>query len=197
MIWEIATYPLILLGLFRGAFLTYQALSKDEKEQKEQLEYWVVIVALLFLFPWLEYFLSWFLFAGLVGLIKFGILFMVVASQKKGYGFLYMLIDEQIIPLIEPYVQLGMKRSEGMRTQLCSTLVLWLALIQRNVTRILIPSVGDQHLYYLSKAVSKISKDVQKELAIREKSKSDRGATTTSSKPAATSISEPSNPTDD
>ena len=100
-----------LLGLFRGAFLTYKSLGKDENERKEQLEYWVVISALLFLFPKIDYILSFFLFSGLVGLIKFGILFMVVASKNKGYGFLYKLIEEQFIGNIEPYIDEWIKKN--------------------------------------------------------------------------------------
>mmetsp|Transcript_19601 Transcript_19601/g.31167 ORF Transcript_19601/g.31167 Transcript_19601/m.31167 type:complete len:193 (-) Transcript_19601:1149-1727(-) len=180
MLWNVLTYPLILLGLFRGSFLTYQAMKKDEKEQKEQLEYWVVIIALLFLFPWIEYVLSFFLFAGLVGVIKFGTLFMVVASKKKGYGFIYTLIEEHFIGLVEPYIERWIKQSEGVRQQVCSSTVLFLAMAQRSINNTLMPMISDQHLYYLAKAVQKSLKDINKEQALREKSKSDRGATSPS-----------------
>lgn len=173
-----------LLGLFRGAFLTYKSLGKDETERKEQLEYWVVISALLFLFPKIDYVLSFFLFSGLVGLIKFGILFMVVASKTKGYGFLYKLIEEQFIGNIEPYIDEWIKKSEGIRIQLCSTIALYLAYSQRNINKLLITTISEQHLYYLAKAVNKTLKDIQKEQAVREKSKSDRSASSQSSSSA-------------
>merc|ERR1719507_1692803 len=114
MLWSILTYPLILLGLFRGAFLTFQSLEKDSAAQKQQLEYWVVISALLFLFPKIDYVLSWFLFSGLVGVIKFALLFIVVVSKSK-----------------------------GLRTSVASTAAMFLSLSYRNVNRLLIPSVAD------------------------------------------------------
>lgn len=155
-------------------------MGKDEKEKKEQLEYWVVISAILFLFPKIDYILSFFLFSGLVGIIKFGILFMVVASKSKGYGFLYKLIEEQFIGNIEPYIDEWIKKSEGIRIQIASTVALYLAYAQRNITKLLIPTIADVHLYYLRKTIGKIDKDIQKELAIREKSKSERSASSDS-----------------
>eukprot|EP01084_Bolivina_argentea_P014838 27750_1 len=169
MLWDILTYPLILLGLFRGAFLTYQCVEKkDDSEKKEQLEYWIVISALIFVFPKIEFLLSFFLFSGLVGIIKFGLLFAVVVGKTKGYGFLYKLIEEQFIGNIEPYLEEGMRRSEGIRKIVCSTSVLYSAYAQRNVVKMLMGSISDQHLYYLSKSVNKQIKDIQKEQAIRE-----------------------------
>eukprot|EP01084_Bolivina_argentea_P138465 243755_1 len=196
MLWDILTYPLILLGLFRGAFLTYQSMSKNDDKKKEQLEYWVVVSALLFLFPKIDYILSFFMFSGLVGIIKFGLLFMVVVSKSKGYGFLYKLIEEQFIGNIEPYVEDSIKKSEGIRTAICSTLVLYLAFGQRSITKLLMRSTSDQHLQYLAKAVKKISKDIEKEQVIREKNKSGKRSPKQSSSAAAKSIFE-SHPTDE
>jgi len=180
MLWSILTYPLILLGLFRGAFLTFQSLEKDSAAQKQQLEYWVVISALLFLFPKIDYVLSWFLFSGLVGLIKFALLFMVVVSKSKGYGFLYKLIEEQFIGNLEPFIAEWIRKSEGARTSAASTAAMFLSLSYRNVNRLLIQSVADESLYFLAKAVKKTASDVAKEQAKREKLKAksrERGAT--------------------
>ena len=111
---------------------------------------------------------------------------MVVASKTKGYGFLYKLIEEQFIGNIEPYIDEWIKKSEGVRVQICSTIALYLAYSQRNINRILLSTISDQHLYYLRKTVDKTSKDIQKEQQIREKLKADRGAS--SSVTGATSI---------
>eukprot|EP01083_Nonionella_stella_P218328 783019_1 len=169
MLWDVITFPLIILGLFRGAFLTYQSMQKDDKEKKQQLEYWVVIISIVFLFPKIDYILSFFLFSGMVGLIKFGLLFLVVISKTKGGGFVYKLIEEHFVGNIEPYVEDWIRRSEGIRTTVCSTTVLYLSFGQRNVIKMVMSSISDQHLYYLAKVVNKTIKDIQKEQAIREK----------------------------
>merc|ERR1712190_122703 len=109
-------------------------------------------------------------------------------NMQKGYGFLYKLIEEQFIGNIEPYIEDWIKRSEGMRTQLCSTTVLLLASAQRSVNKMLLKSTEDKHLYYLAKAVKKTLSDITKEQALREKRKSsssDRGATMPSDVAAA------------
>ena len=69
------------MGLLRGSFQTYQTLKHEDDKKKERLEYWVVMAALLWLFPKLDYILSFFLFSGLVGLVKFLLLFMVVTNS--------------------------------------------------------------------------------------------------------------------
>ena len=93
---------------------------------------------------------------------------------------MYKLIEEQFIGNIEPYIEDWIKRSEGLRTQMCSTCALLLASGQRNINKVLIKSTGDKHLYYLAKSVKKTLSDITKEQALREKRKSsssDRGAT--------------------
>ena len=72
-----------ILGLFRGSYQTFQVLnSKDEAKKREMLEYWVVLNALIFVLPWLDAFLGWFLFSGLIGLLKCGLLLLVVVSKQ-------------------------------------------------------------------------------------------------------------------
>jgi len=92
----------------------------------------------------------------------------------------YKLIEEQFIGNLEPYIEDWIKRSEGLRKQVCSTAVLFLAQAQRSINKVLIQSTEDKHLYYLAKTVKKTLSDITKEQALREKRKSsssDRGAT--------------------
>merc|ERR1711997_1310021 len=114
-----------------------------------------------------------------------------------------MGIEEQFIGNIEPYIEDWIKRSEGLRKQVCSTTVLLLASTQRNLNKMLIPSTEDKHLYYLAKSVKKTLSDITKEQALREKRKSsssDRGATMPSDIAAAAKMEKQSifeNPTDE
>lgn len=112
---DILTYPIILLGLFRGSFLTYKCLEIDDVEKKtEQLEYWVVMSALLFIFPWIDSILGLFLFSGVVGCVKLLLLILVVVGRTN-YGFIYKLIEEQFLGFLQPYIQQGLDQSKDFR----------------------------------------------------------------------------------
>merc|ERR1712173_226203 len=133
-----------------------------------------------------------FLFGGLVGAIKLGLLFMVVVSKARAYGFLYKLIEDQFIPLVDPYINEWITKTQTFRSQICGTVVIALPMGLRSVTKVLIKSVSDQHLYYLTKTLNKMQakmiKDITKEQEMRKQSQSEeRGATKVSSVSASAS----------
>jgi len=137
MILDILTWPIITFGFFKGAFKTYKTLKANEnqnekdqervsdKEKEKILEYWVVLIFVIYLFPWLEQIFGWFMIGGILTMAKLATLFAVVISEK-GYGWMYKLVEEQFMPIIEPYINQLLEYSSGFRTTFCDLLVLGL-----------------------------------------------------------------------
>ncbi|ETO16234.1 hypothetical protein RFI_21120, partial [Reticulomyxa filosa] len=56
VIWAVCNVLLFrVLGLLRGAYRTYKNLDESPEDQKKLLEFWVVMIGLLYLFPWIEW----------------------------------------------------------------------------------------------------------------------------------------------
>lgn len=103
-------------------------------------------------------------------------------TEQKSYGFLYKLIEDQFIPLIDPYINELLAKTQGFRCSICGTLALSLPMVLRSVSKVLIKSCSDEHLYYLTKSLNKMQakmiKDITKEQESRKSNQSEeRGAT--------------------
>jgi len=132
MILDILIWPIITFGFFKGAFRTYKTLKAQEekdksndKEKEKVLEYWVVLIFVIYLFPWLEQIFGWFMMGGILTIAKLATLFAVVISEK-GYGWMYKLVEEQFMPFLEPYINQLIEYSSGFRTTICDMVVLGL-----------------------------------------------------------------------
>merc|ERR1711879_914946 len=92
------------------------------------------------------------------------------------------LIEDQFIPLIDPYINDWITKTQDIRCQICGTVALWLPMALRSVSKVLIKSCSDEHLYYLTKSLNKMQakmiKDITKEQESRKMNQTEeRGAT--------------------
>jgi len=174
VLFDLLTWPLIVLGLIRGSFSTYKCLKQDvsNEQKEEQLQYWVVFASIVFFFPWFDKILGWFLFAGLIGILKLMLLIMVVVTRSK-YGFLYKLIEEQFSSWVEPSVKKALKFSEGFRTQACDLFLIFLTSINQELIHLLITDVSNENLKSVRKNLNNMMEIVTKEETQRNK-KQDR-----------------------
>jgi len=166
---ELVTWPIVILGCFKGALRTYQKLRESsQKEQEQVLQYWVVLVCIMFVFPWLEYFASWIMLGSVFTLIKTMTLFAAVVSEK-GYGTMYMFVEEHLVPAIEPYVKQFLHVTKDLRTTICDNVLLGLHQLLRSVLFLTKSEVSDAALEKFGTKWIKIMTLVQKEQGNRTK----------------------------
>merc|ERR1712173_311294 len=109
---------------------------------------------------------------------------------------LYKLIEDQFIPLVDPYINEWITKTQAFRSMVCGTVVIALPMGLRSVNRVLIKSVSDVHLYHLTKALNKMQakmiKDITKEQEARKMNESEeRGASRSSSMASASEAAAP------
>jgi len=162
-LFDFLTWPLILLGLLRGSYNSYKCVHEDcdAETKKQQLQYWVVFCAIIFFFPWFDALLGWFIFGGLISIAKFGFLVMVVVSRSK-YTFLYMLIDEQFVAMLEPSIKKTLSLTENFRKQVENQIVLISTQILSSIINLLINEMSDQNLLKLKNMIGKTMEKIEK-----------------------------------
>jgi len=117
-------------------------------------------VQLYFFFPWFDALLGWFIFGGLISIAKFGFLVMVVVTHSK-YTFLYILIDEQLVGMLEPWIQKALVFTENFRKQLDNQIVLISTSILQSIINLLINEISDQNLLKLKDMIGKTMEKIE------------------------------------
>jgi len=153
-LFDLLTWPLILLGLLRGSYYSYKCVHEnyDDERKKQQLQYWVVFCAIIFFFPWFDALFGWFIFGGLISIAKFIFLIMVVVSRSK-YTFLYLFIDEQFVGFLEPWVKKILSLTENYRKQVENQVALVSTAILLSIINLLINEMSDQNVLKLKKMI--------------------------------------------
>jgi len=172
VLFDLLTWPLILLGLIRGSYNTYKCLKQDvtNAQKEEQLQYWVVFCGIIFFFPWFDRILGWFLFGGLIGIMKFILLLMVVVTRSK-YGFVYKLIEEQFSSFVEPWVQKSLKFTEVFRTQVCNFTLVFLTSTHQSLISLLLNETSNECCRLLKNNLNKTIEIIKREETKRDKKK--------------------------
>jgi len=166
---DLVTYPVAILGLLRGSYRTYKALENpDFEKQQKVLEFWVVLIAILFLFPWIEWVLSWIMLGSIMTTLKV-ILLLAVAINEKQLGFVYKLMEEQVMPAVEPYVQRLLKETKGLRSKACDTILFAATEMHQWLMRLLVSQCDSQHLDELKSQTKKTTNCIKMELVERAK----------------------------
>lgn len=186
-LFDLLTWPLILLGLIRGSYYTYKCLKEDSNKDRkeEQLQYWVVFSAIIFFFPWFDRILGWFLFAGLIGIAKFILLIMVVVTRSN-YRFIYVLIEQNFLSLVEPWVKKALILTEDFRSQFCDFTLICLTSGHQWLIQLLINEMSNEKVQTLKKTLNNSINIVKREEVAREKQ--DRGYNNKDSNISSTQI---------
>ena len=104
------------------------------------------------------------------------------------------MIEDQFIPLIDPYINEWITKTQDIRCSICGTVALSLPMMLRSVTKVLIKSCSEQHLYYLTKSLNKMQakmiKDITKEQESRKMNQSEERGATSATKVSASGVVE-------
>jgi len=114
----------------------------------------------IFFFPWFDAILGWFLFGGLISIAKFGCLVTVVISRSN-YGFLYALIDEQLIGMLKPSIEKCLVYTEVFRKKCCNFIVMFTTTILQSLVSLCINEMSDVHLSQLKTMLSETMKKIE------------------------------------
>lgn len=150
-IFDLLVWPLILIGLIRGLFLTYKCFKETchNRKKEQQLQYWVVLSSMMLCLPWFSKILGWFVFSGTVGMIKLGLITMVVLTRDK-HCAIYSLLEKDLFLSAEPWIRNLLKFGEAYRKQFCDFAILSSTTIHQWLIYLLINEVSRENFESLT-----------------------------------------------
>jgi len=86
----------------------------------------------------------------------------------KQLGFVYKLMEKQMLPAINPYVQNLVTQTKSIREKVCDTVLLGTTDVHQWTVRLLVSQISSQHLPNLETRFQKAEELIQSELEKRE-----------------------------
>jgi len=154
-IFDVLFWLLILGGLIKGLYLTYNS-HKDVKNnlKKEQLQHWVVFLLIIISMPIIEKILGWIMFPIVVHIIKLSVLIFVVFSRNNNC-VIYEFLDKQFSSFFEPRIKTILALTESCTRKECGYIILYSTLMHQWLTSLLICNVSPDNFQSLTENIHK------------------------------------------